>query len=95
MTREITICAIASIIILSLTGCNTTKSQLASIMVSPTAPSIPVIGNTPTPTLVLTTQDCPDLMAVIKAFYNLNDASQFNESLALLTDEATSLSSLN
>jgi hypothetical protein len=33
--------------------------------------------------------DCPDPAPIVKAFYDANDASQFDASLALLADDAT------
>ena len=38
---------------------------------------------TPTPV------DCPDMASIVKAFYDANDASKFDASLALLADDGT------
>ncbi|HSB71209.1 MAG TPA: hypothetical protein VLT62_17925, partial [Candidatus Methylomirabilis sp.] len=32
---------------------------------------------------------CPDPMAIVKAFYDANDASRFDRSLGFLTEDAT------
>ncbi len=49
---------------------------------------------TPTPIAAATpaatgTSPCPDPMAIIKAFYDSNDASRYDASIALLTSDAT------
>lgn len=41
------------------------------------------------PKQAITTAPCPDLMAVVKAFYDANDADRFDASLVFLTDDAT------
>ncbi len=55
---------------------------------------MPPLATTPTPAVVAApilteTLLCPDPMAIIKAFYDSNDASQFEASLAFLIPDAT------
>ena len=90
MTRAITILAWAGSIVL-IAGCRTAGSLPSTTAVSQTTPPL---AATPTPTVVAApmltgTPPCPDPMAIIKAFYDSNDASQFDASFAFLTTDAT------
>ena len=90
MTRAITILAWAGFIVL-IAGCSAAGSQPSTIAVSPTASPL---AATPTPATVaalmlIGTPPCPDPMAIIRAFYDSNDASQFDASFAFLTADAT------
>ena len=90
LTRAIATLAWAGSIVL-IAGCSTAGSQPSTIAVSPTAPPL---AATPTPAAVAApmltgTPPCPDPMAIIKAFYDSNDASQFDASLAFLAADVT------
>jgi hypothetical protein len=89
MTRAIAILAWAGFIAL-IAGCSTTRSQPSTIAVSPTAPPLAATLTAAVAAPMLTgTLLCPDPMAIIKAFYDSNDASQFDASFAFLTTDAT------
>ena len=66
-----------------MTGCSNAGSR----------PSTVAVAATPAPAAVatpmLTGTFCPDPMAIIKAFYDSNDASQFDASLAFLAADVT------
>jgi hypothetical protein len=77
--------------IVLIVGCSAAGSQPGSVAVSPAAPSL---AATPTPAdvaapMLTGTSPCPDPMGIIKAFYDSNDASQYDASLELLTADAT------
>ena len=56
---------------------------LASCSVAQAQQKVTADATTPMPA------DCPDPASIVKAFYDANDASQFDASLALLADDAT------
>ena len=52
-------------------------------------PVMPATAAAAGPKQAITTAPCPDLMEVVKAFYDANDAGRFDASLAFLADDAT------
>ncbi len=90
MTRAIAILASVGCIVL-MAGYSAVESQPDAVAVSPAA--LPLIV-TPAPVAVAAPSltgisPCTDPMAIIKAFYDSNDASQYDASIALLTSDAT------
>ncbi len=90
MTKTMAIFAWAGFIVL-IVGCSAAGSQPGSVAVSPAAPSLVA---TPTPAGVATpmptgTSTCTHPMEIIKAFYDSNDASQYDVSLESLTADVT------
>lgn len=57
----------------------------ASVLLSVTPAAAATAGPRPAATIA----PCPDLMAVVKAFYDSNDGGRFDASLAFLTNDAT------
>ena len=89
MARAIAILAWAGFIAL-IAGCNTAGLLPGATAVSPATPPL---AATPTPTataapMLTGTPPCPDPLAIIKAFYDSNDSSQFDASFAFLTADA-------
>ena len=76
MTRIVTAIVWTSLMIF-MVSCNAIRSQ-AGASSAPAAP-----GEITTVTV------CPDSIAVVKAFYDLNDAGRLDASLALLSDDVT------
>ena len=56
---------------------------LASCSVAQAQQKVTADATTPMPA------DCPDAASIVKTFYDANDASKFDTSLALLADDAT------
>ncbi len=82
MKTAIKICVGAGLLIW-LMGCSAGGAQTDKIALAPTPTPLPATSTRAAPAA------CPDAMARIKAFYDSNDALQFDASLAFLADDAT------